>query len=160
MLREGWTYFFSLLNLAQVVTVFLNVFIICFGYFRRHELAEESNEYILVTLPSITAFMMVIQIFDWMALFEQTSFFVTMLIASFDDIYYFMVLLFICIFAFTNAISIIEQNQRRRFEFNNPGEDYATFIDQKDKFVWIDALLSEWLLGLGEFETAEFDGEN
>jgi uncharacterized membrane protein YesL len=73
-----------------------------------------------------------------MALFEQTSFFVTMLIASFNDIFYFMVLLGICILGFANAITVVEHNMMKRFNFLNkdPVAEYATFIDVKDNTIW------------------------
>jgi hypothetical protein len=78
--REKWAYIFSPLNLLQLFTTFLNLYIIGAGFFLRHELAKSENEFILVTGPSIGAFFMVIQLFDWMGLFEKTSFFVTMLV--------------------------------------------------------------------------------
>lgn len=81
MKREKWAYIFELLNWSQLFTITLNLYLIASGLLLENDLAE--NEFILVTGPSIGAFLMVIQLFDWMALFEETSFFVTMLIASF-----------------------------------------------------------------------------
>ena len=59
-----------MLNLTQLLTTFLNLYIIGAGFFLRHALTQADNEFILITGPSIGAFLMVIQLFDWMALFE------------------------------------------------------------------------------------------
>ena len=72
-----------------------------------------------------------------------------------------MLILFICIVAFANAITVIDFNQSRRFdalaEYSSQPVEYPSFIDQKESNLWINALLTEWLLGLGEFETGEYN---
>jgi hypothetical protein len=42
-------------------------------------------------------------------------------------------------------------------EYRSLPEEYPTFIDQKESNLWVNALFTEWLLGLGEFETGEYN---
>ena len=74
-----------------------------------------------------------------------------------------MLVFFIVIFAFSNSINIIDLNQKRRFEFNNAGtdEEYGGFIDVKiENEYWLNAVISQYLLGLGEFEVSELNSDD
>jgi hypothetical protein len=158
---DGWPYLFSLLNLSQLFVVFMNLYLIIAAYIYEEKLADPEYDITLVVLPSIGAFLLLIQMFDWMTLIEQTSFFVNMLYAAFQDIFYFMLLLGLCILAFANAITVVEHNQLRRYEYNNDGSLVGAqyFIDKKEKTIWQNALFTEWLLGLGDFEIGEFNAD-
>ena len=61
-----------------------------------------------------------------------------------------MLLVFICLIAFSNALVVIDTNQQYLFE--SQGEEYVTLIPQKFNLKWFDATLTQYLLGLGEFE--------
>lgn len=60
-------------------------------------------------MASMGGFLMAVQlIFYWLSMFEETSFYVTMLLESFDDIKEFILMVFLCIGSFANAILILD----------------------------------------------------
>jgi hypothetical protein len=74
---------------------------------------SEDGVYCSVILPSIGAFLMVIQLVYWSMLFDSTSFYVTLVIQSGVDIIAFMVILMIILLAFTSGVFVIDKNYRK-----------------------------------------------
>lgn len=46
-------------------------------------------------------------IFYWLSLFRSTSFYVTLLLESVNDIKYFLLMVILCILSFSNAILVL-----------------------------------------------------
>lgn len=67
-----------------------------------------------------------------------------------------MALLFTCLGAFAIAVYLIEAGQKIRFLDQNPGEEFKGFISQKFSNQFVNAMLSQYLLGLGSFETDDY----
>jgi len=90
-------------------------------------------------------------IFYWLALFESTSYFVKMVTSSVYDIRWFGLMMMLCLLSFANAIVILTK----------PASDEGEpVIDQKFDMVYLDSLLSSYMLGLGEFETDNYGDNN
>lgn len=70
----------------------------------------------------------------------------TLIVESFKDIRYFLLIVLVCIASFASAFLILDKNQKA---LDNDGE----LIDIKFKSTVFDSLLNQYLLGLGEFET-------
>ena len=68
------------------------------------------NPYIVSILPSIGCFLMMLQVFYWLELFEQTSFYVTMVFESLDDIKYFLFMVAVSIWSFAIAFTVLDHN--------------------------------------------------
>jgi len=74
---------------------------------------EES--WLVVSLPSIGILLMAFQIFYWMTLYEQTSFYVTIMQESFHDIKYYLLLILLCICSFAFAYILIDNNSNHYY---------------------------------------------
>ena len=94
----------------------------------------------LVILPSIASFLMVIQFFYWLSLFQSTSFYVTMLVESFKDIRYFGLMVFLCIFSFANAILLI--NKLQETVSRQLDEESVDLIEEKFNVKIFDAIMT------------------
>jgi len=122
-----------------------------------HETVMDSTNTSII-MPSIAGFLTVIQLVYWMTLFEITSFYVTLIIQAFSDIYAFMIILMIILGAFTVAVVILENNNLIEFEYKNEGLDADETLEHKyitsTRYgsIVVDAFYEQWLLGLGEFE--------
>jgi len=103
----------------------------------------------LIVFASFSSFMMTVQlIFYWLALIDKTSHFVKMVTESMHDVKWFLLMVFLCILSFANAIVILTKLS---------SDEGDPIIDKKFGIVYVDSVLSGYLLGLGEFET---DGYN
>lgn len=100
----------------------------------------------LVILTSISAFIATIQIFYWMALFEVTSFYVTMLTESLSDIKYFLLMVFVCIASFAHAIMVLDINKSAQYEQEEDlgldVEEYAEIEDNKLENPYLNSIMA------------------
>jgi len=83
-------------------------------------------------------------------MFERTSFYVTLLLQSFVDIFFFMLLLVIVLFAFAITVFVINTNSFSHHEQNEV--EYQELNTERFKYSFLDAFYVQWLLGLGDFE--------
>ena len=100
----------------------MQISILMASFYYGDDLNREEYSIYTVTLPSISVFLMTIMIFDWMALFPETSFVVQMLISSLHDTKYFLIMFLICIISFSTGILIVDRNLRLVLEAR--GEEY------------------------------------
>ena len=69
---------------------------------------SDEGVYRACILPSVCAFLLVIQLVYWSMLFDSTTFYVTLLIQSFTDIIAFMVILTIILLAFSSSVNVLD----------------------------------------------------
>ena len=81
-------------------------------------------------------------ILDWCRLFDSTSFYVTLILQTMNDIKEFTFILFIIIIYFGAAFYMVKLNYMS-------GED--EILSTISGFILIDSFLNEYLLSLGEF---------
>ena len=91
------------------------------------------------------------RLFKWMRLFPELSYYTRLLSETMWDIRYFMILLVLVISTFSNIIFILNAHQI-------PHGGQALYSSKINSTI-LDAWISHYLLGLGEFEF-EFSGEN
>jgi len=103
---------------------------------------------------------MFMQVFYWMQLFEETSFYVTMVLESIWDIRYFVLMVVVSISTFAIAFEILDHNQKNHnkvlFEDGEIEEEYVPIRDHKFDLNFIDSLMTQYMIGLGEFDTKDF----
>ena len=80
-----------------------------------------------------------IKAFYWLRLFENTSFYVRLIIETMKDIKFFLILFIFILFTFANAILIMDQG--RTEQYTAPFFNYHV----------IDVVFDQYLLSLGEF---------
>lgn len=97
-------------------------------------------------MASFATMMLLTNVYDWLRLFEPTAFFVQLIARTIYDIRWFMVLLFIAILIFGLPLSMVNLNR----------DDTNTVIEET--FVWFlfDIIYSQYLLALGQTDTANF----
>lgn len=102
----------------------------------------------IATAASIAGWLLIFQTVYWMNSFEATSFYVTLLIRSFFDILFFLILMFLCIVSFANALLILDKNK------HVTDEDYQSQDSYRfgSKSLLVDSIVSQYFLGLGEFD--------
>lgn len=162
MVWRGRNYLFSYENQFVLIYTVLNVYLMCIGINKDEKIDEESYQKQITIIPSISCFFMVFEGFYWMTLFEQTSFWVTLLKESIYDIRYFIFLLLLCVVAFSNAILISDFNNEKinshLIAKHDPStEEYESLTQTKFDKLFIDSIMTQYLLGLGEFETDAFE---
>jgi len=95
----------------------------------------------------LVIFLKWMKFFYWGKLFKTSAYFIVQLYETVSAMKGFIFLLFICIIAFTNFFMIIAKNKR---------EEEAGYVTNFVENNFVSALLSIYLLSLGEF--AELDG--
>ena len=98
-------------------------------------------------MAAFATFSMFVKVFDWMRLFDQTSFYIQLIQQTAKDIAVFLGLLFISLLMF--GIPMVMLNSSRT--------DELALVDQKFSF-WIpNMLINQYLLLLGEFNLDNFE---
>jgi hypothetical protein len=68
----------------------------------------EIDQMSLAEATSILSFLIWVQMFQWMRLFKEISFYVQMIMQIMYDIRYFMIMLLLCVATFSNSILILD----------------------------------------------------
>lgn len=84
------------------------------------------------------------KMFYWMRLFESTAYYVTLIVATISDCMTFMLMILIILLAFGNFFMVINQNMEGR-------EDGVVYVTEYLGIKPVDALISAYFMGLGEF---------
>ena len=144
--HDGWDYwksFYSYFDLFQYIGA---VFVVgsCFGGMQILE-AE--------SMRTICAFIFLSQgskaIIDWLRLFDQTSFYVTLILQTFVDITYFMLIMILLLLYVGLAIYMLQLNA------DPASEDSAVIIPVFNNAV-IDSTLNQFHLMIGEYNMEGF----
>ena len=104
-------------------------------------------------LASIGMALMYTKLFYWCRLFPQFAMTYRVLYDTIASIRSFMVLLLIVLFAFTNVNIILDSG---RVGSGSGGSFMLVIKDNK----WFGGLINQWRLGLGDFNTVLYPGEN
>ena len=88
--------------------------------------------------------------FDWLKLFDSTALYIELLGKTLQDTGYFMILLMVTLAMFGSSIFMLQNNK-----------DYGKEEDLINPVfgnTFLDSMLNQYLLGLGEFSIDEFEG--
>lgn len=96
-------------------------------------------------VASVAALLLWIKMFYWMRLFRAFAAFIRMITEILKDIQVFMVMLLLCLGAFTSVIMILQINR------SGSDEEVAPIYDAYIGFPFFDAFIHAYLTGLGDF---------
>jgi len=113
-------------------------------------------------IASIAIFIIWLKMFFWMRLFESTSGFIRMLTETLLDIKVFMIMLMLCLFMFGNTTLILNQNRYDVMVDDGSGEyEPAWLVGGHFGPAYVDAVVDQYMLGLGEFQMDYYnDGDS
>lgn len=113
-------------------------------------------------IASIAIFFIWLKMFFWMRLFESTSGFIRMLTETLLDIKVFMIMLILCLFMFGNTTLILNQNRYDVMVDEGDGEyTPAWLVGGHFGPAYVDAVVDQYMLGLGEFQMDYYnDGDS
>ena len=96
--------FFDFTNYFDMTSSVLNVYLVTNHSLKFHAIDDET-EYILTTMATL---FMWIKGLLWLRLFSGTAFYIRLIFETIKDITYFMIILFIFLAMFANAIYILD----------------------------------------------------
>ena len=139
-------YFKEIFNLIDITGILLTFTIILSTLFEQAWL-DEQNLRIMAAFSSCS---LMIKFYDWLRLFESTSFFILLIERTLNDILFFMILFTVAILAFGLPMSMLDLNRAEGSEL----------IQSSYGFWLFDLILNQYLLSLGEFASLESIGDN
>ena len=100
-------------------------------------------------IAAIAVTLMWIKLIYWLRLFSNTSHYIRLIQETIYDIRYFLLIYFVVIGLFANAIHTLNLNRDYR-------DEDSTIVDKNLSMRPMDALLNQYLLSLGEFSLDNF----
>ena len=88
--------------------------------------------------------------FDWLRLFDQTSFYIKLIERTFEDIVQFLILFIIALSMIGCAMYALEQG-------TGGGDDAGSIVEPVFGFFYFDSIYNQYMLSLGEFSIDGFD---
>ena len=110
------------------------------------EVFNQDNTFFKVSwiraIAAATCLLLILKLFDWCRLFDETAFFITLIIKTLKDIGSFIQLMFLAVFCFGVPLMILQLNAYRDLDIVEPVFDF-----------WVaDLFVSQYLLILGDWD--------
>jgi hypothetical protein len=121
-----------------------NTLVIFFNSVTRQFFRYRVPTEVLRYVAALAVILMHLKIFYWLRFFNKTAFLVRLVVRTINDIRPFMVLFFICVLMFSNAMLVLNQNRA------DAGED--SLFESATNISAIDSAINSFLLGVGEFD--------
>ena len=141
--HDGWEYWKSLYNYFDMFQYIGTIFVVCACFGNMTILEPEK-------LRTLCAFILLSQgskaIIDWLRLFDQTSFYVTLILKTFVDIGYFMLIMVLLLLYVGIAMYMLHLNA-------DPTIENSDIIIPVFNNLLIDSTLNQFLLMIGEYNT-------
>ena len=109
---------------------------------------KHSNADEVRVVAAISVFIMWMKMFDWLRLFEPTSFYIKLVTATFNDLTSFMLLFLTGLAMFGSSMYMLQLSSTSRDD---------SVIDSLLGHFFLDSLVNQYLLGLGEFAMDGFE---
>ena len=135
----GWNW----INILHFITA---AYIYVVLLLNNEEILEHQTTY---AIRSIAILSLWSNFFDWLRLFDQTSFYIKLVERTFVDIVQFMILFIIALAMIGSAMFALE----RSYDF---GEEPDRIIDNTFDYFFIDFVYNQYMLALGEFAVDGF----
>ena len=132
-------HFGSCFNLLDAAGLLLTLIITVHSLFSLELISIEN----IGILTSFASCLLMLKIYDWLRLFEKTSFYVKLVELTLEGVGWFMILFLVALVGFGLPMSMLDMNR---------GEN-AHLIAQIFGWWFIDALYNQYLLSLGEFSS-------
>ena len=146
------TYIYDRWNLLYVFSFLLNISLVAnhsSDYF-------QSDPYNSTMVGAVAVLLVWVMIFYWCRLSENFAFYVLMMTESFYDIRFFLLLFFLVSLTFGNAMLILDLKLKNMAV--GAGEEYNPLMEAYMGLDFLDAFLNQYMLGLGEFNYGDFEG--
>lgn len=143
LLKQGCNYWKSPQNIIDLTVGFLTIAIVL------SSLIDETRKEARVVAIGVIIAMGAKAVLDWLRLFDETAFYVSLVLQTLFDVGYFGVIFFLVLAYFGIALYMTQLNA---------GEENLTVNAVFGNF-FIDSLLNEYLLILGEFYMDGFEKE-
>lgn len=137
-------YFSQTWNCIDAMSISLNLSFLSLSALSQIKEAWIIEESQLLSIGAYATFFMWCKMFYWMRLFESTAYYVTLIVQTITDCMTFMLMILIILLAFGNFFMVINQNMDGR-------EDGVVYVNEYLGFKPVDALISAYFMGLGEF---------
>jgi hypothetical protein len=134
-------YFKEPVNYVDLLSLFLIPFLIIQS-FESFNVVDIDK---LRVYASVASCLIVVKVFDWLRLFGNTSFYILLMTETLYDIRYFIVLIFLCLAMFGIPMVVLNQNR----------SDDNSVISKTFDFWFIDMMINQYLLALGEFASLD-----
>jgi hypothetical protein len=141
-------YFSQTWNCIDFLSICLNFTFLSISCLSQIKEAWVIDEHNLLLIGAYATFFMWCKMFYWMRLFESTAFYVTLIVKTIADCMTFMLMILIVLLAFGSFFMVINQNMQGR-------EDGSVYVNEYLGIKLVDALISTYFMGLGEFD---YDG--
>lgn len=96
---------------------------------------------------SISVFLLWAKIFDWLRLFDSTSFYIKLIIVTVTDILPFFIIFPVFLVTFGTAMYVLSTNR----------DEDSQVVDEYMGWWFADSTLNQYLLSLGEFSMENFN---
>jgi HAMP domain-containing protein len=149
-------------NIVDITSLFLNlayiILILVYVIDGSTTITYDARAFV-ITLGAYATFLMWVRVFQWMKLLDLTSYYVSQIYETAISTLGFLTLLILCIFSFSNFFFQIQQNLKDDGEksVNGNTESYVNYVETTIGIPFLDAIISMYLLALGEFA---IDGYN
>ena len=144
--KEKLEYFTELFNWIDLTGLFLTLIIILITIFELDWVANEK----LIVLSAIATGFVLIKIFDWLRLFQGTSFYILLIEYTLRDVSQFLIILFLALLTFGMPLHIMDLSREGQ---------HPALVDNSFGFWPIDIFYNQYLLSLGQFATLESLGD-
>jgi hypothetical protein len=98
-------------------------------------------------------------LFYWCRIVPELAFFVTMVQQTIQDIAMFMIMLILCIMMFANGIYVLNRGTNKFYDKDMLQSDINPLFSSAFNNEYLDAIMSQWNLGLGNFNTDPFSND-
>ena len=142
-----WEYLSIPWNWLDIISFAMNIIvhILCAAMILEDGDSSLDLEQVRAT-AAITSCFILVKIFDWLRLFEDTAFYVKLLVNTFEEIGYFLSLIILAMISFGVPLIILSLNS---------AED-ERIVENLFDFWIVDMVISQYMLLIGGFEVENF----
>ena len=113
------------------------------------------------TVGSVACFFLWVKAFYWMRLFKTSAYFITLISQTLADIRIFASMVFVILCAFANFFLILNlntpasSNYKKKHGITTKDKEFR-YVEEYTKVPVIDALISMYLISVGQFEMSGY----
>jgi hypothetical protein len=148
--HKTW-YLFDPYNFLVLGSMILNLVIVV-----EHSWSnEDDNSEVIEHITAVACVLLWLILMYWMRLFSQTGFYVKLILQTIVDLKYFLLFFGIIICMFASSVVIIDSYYTEEAKIVG-NEEYEPLSQSYTSGKITDAFVSQYLLGLGEFDFSTF----
>ena len=131
--EKGFRGYFSLISnwidvLQHVTNFYVHVTALYVTLDKDQEVFNQDNTFLRVSwiraIAAATCLLLILKLFDWCRLFDETAFFITLIVKTLRDIGSFIQLMFLAVFCFGVPLMILQLNAYRDLDIVEPVFDF------------------------------------